>query len=496
MNDAPIGHRIAQGGLMLVMLRLSLRLIGLVSIVILFRILDPSDFGIVALAMLVVGFVEVFAEFGFDQALLRNTQATRHDYDVAWTLNFLRGVGVAALLLVLAPFAASFLDEPRLTQVVLVLALAPLLDGLQNIGTVDFSKNLEFQKEFKLKVAQKIVSFVVTLVAAFTLRNYWALVLGVLSGRLAGIVLGYALHPYRPQLSLSGWRHVMRFSLWILVNNITLYAGNQTDKVVVQRSFNAHTVGILRVAEEISGMVMELVWPIEKALYAGYVKVATQVDRFRGTLMTSIGLVAAIGIPLSLGLGALAEPAVNLVLGEKGREAIPFIQVYVLYGAVRSCLCGVFPVFMVLGRPEVNAQVTFAAVATRLTVLLTTFPIVGLMAVPWSMVAGSVVTFGLLWWRVTVAMKLSPLDLPAAVWRSAAAAGAMVAGCRWALAQLSDRWGDIPTLALLVPASTALYVAVLVALWWLCGRPAGPERSALDAGRAWWSARRRRLAES
>jgi O-antigen/teichoic acid export membrane protein len=485
----------AAGGLVLVMLRLSLRAIGLVSIVILFRVLNPDDFGIVALAMLVVGFVEVFAEFGFDQALLRNTSATRHDYDVTWTLNFLRGVVVAALLAASAPLAARFLDEPRLTQVVLVLALAPLLDGLQNIGTVDFSKNLEFQKEFKLKVTQKLVSFVVTLVGAFVLRNYWALVLGVLSGRVAGVFLGYLLHPYRPTLSLQGWRSVMRFSLWILVNNIVLYAGNQTDKVVVQRSFNVHTVGILRVAEEISGMVMELVWPIEKSLYAGYVKVVQQVERFRSTLMTSIGLVAAIGVPLSLGLGALAEPAVNLVLGEKGRAAVPFIQVYVLYGAVRSCLCGVYPVFMVLGRPEVNTQVTFAAVAARLTVLLVAFPMVGLMAVPWSMVAGSGITFGLLWWRVTVAMKLSPLALPGAVWRSAAAAVLMALAGRWGLTQLGGRWGDVPTLALLIPACTFVYLGALALLWWASGRPAGAEQSALDAARAWWSARSRRIVE-
>lgn len=484
----------ATGGIVLVMLRLALRGIGLVSIVILFRLLDAADFGIVALAMLVVGFVEVFAEFGFDQALLRNQKAEKHDYDVAWTLNFLRGIAVAALLAVFSPLAARFLEEPRLVNVLLVLALAPLLDGVQNIGVVDFSKKLEFHKEFKLKVSQKLVSFTVTLIAAFALRNYWALVLGVLSGRIAGVVLGYALHPYRPTFSLQGWRGMMRFSVWILVNNIVLYGGNQTDKVVVQRSFNAHTVGILRIAEEISGMVMELVWPIEKALYAGYVQVAEDAERFRRTLMSSIGLVAAVGVPLSIGLGVLAEPAVTVVLGDKGREAIPFIQVYVLYGAVRSCLCGVYPVFMVLGRPEINTQVTFAAVAVRLTVLFAAFPVFGLMAVPWSMVAGSIMTFGLLWWRLTVAMRLPVFYLPAAVWRCAVAAAVMGAAGRWWLAGLDGHVAAPWVLLMLVPACSALYVATLAALWWMCGLPDGPERSGVEAARAWWAARRARVA--
>ena len=489
MTDKSVGRRIATGGLVLVMLRLSLRAIGLVSIVILFRILDPTDFGIVALAMLVVGFVEVFAEFGFDQALLRNTQATAHDYNVTWTLNVLRGVVVSALLAMAAPLAAHFLEEPRLAVVVLVLAMAPLIDGLQNTGTIDFSKNLEFHKEFKLKITQKIVSFIVTLVGAFLLRNYWALVLGVLSGKIAGVVLGYILHPYRPRWALRGWQSVMRFSMWILINNIVLYAGNQTDKVIVQRAFNAHTVGILRVAEEISGMVMELVWPIEKALYAGYVKVMQDIERFRRTVITSVGLVALIGVPLSLGLGALAEPAVNIVLGEKGRAAIPFIQIYVLYGAVRSCLCGVLPVFVVIGRPELNTQVTMAAVAVRLTVLLSLFPVLGLMAVPWSMVAGSWVTFGLAWWRLTSLLNLRTWDLPSAVWRCALAAAAMALFGRWCLAEIGGRLPDVWTLVLLVPACAVAYLAGLIGLWLACGRPDGAERSAWIALQAWRAAR-------
>ena len=474
-----------RGGVVLVMLRMSIRAIGLVSIVILFRILSPADFGIVALAMLVVGFVEVLAEFGFDQVLLRNPNAVRGDYDVAWTLNLIRGVVVAALLLALAPFAASFLAEPKLTPVVLVLALAPLLDGLQNIGTVDFSKNLEFQKEFKLKVAQKLVSFVVTLVAAFVLRNYWALVLGVISGRLANIALGYALHPFRPRLTLQGWGGMMRFSIWILLNNVVLYAGNQTDKVIIQRNFGAHTVGIVRVAEEISGMVMELVWPVEKALYAGYVKVAHDMERLRHTMLVSAGLVAMIGVPLSLGLGALAEPAINVVLGAKGHDAIAFVQVYVLHGAIRSCLCGVIPIFMVLGRPEVMAQVTLITVVVRLAVLLLGFPLIGLAAVPWSMVAGTSTAYLLVWWRVSMQLRLGAFDLPGAVWRCVVASATMAVAGWWMSNTVPAGLGDFARLMLFVPLCTAVYVGALGMLWMLCGRPDGPERTALSAGRDW-----------
>jgi len=483
--ERTLGRRIALSGLILVLLRLSLKLIGLISIVILFRLLAPEDFGIVALAMLVVGFVEVFAEFGFDQSLLRTKDSTRDDYHLVWSLNVIRGVVVSSALLIGAPFAAEFLQEPRLTPVIMCLALAPLLDGMQSVGIVDFAKQLQFQREFKLKVSQKLISFFITLAAALLLRNYWALVVGVLAGKSAGLVLGYVMHPYRPRFNLNGWRKVMGFSMWILANNVVLFAGNQTDKVVVQRAFDVQTVGIVRIAEEVSGMVMEVVWPIERALYAGYVTVANQTERFRQTLINGVGLVTALGVPLVLGLGLLAEPAVLLLLGEKGRPAIPLVQVYVLHGAIRSCVTGVFPAFLVINRPEINTQITLANVFTRLSFLMVGFPIVGLMAVPWSMVAGSVVTFSLLWWRSTTLLALPVWALPAAMWRCIVAVLAMLVAGHLVLGTLVPNLPHIAQLALLIPVCAAVYMASILFLWWVSGKPTGAEEVALEAIRSW-----------
>jgi len=478
-DGSGLGRRIALGGLVLVLLRLSLKLIGLISIAILFRILTPEDFGIVALAMLVVGFVEVFSEFGFEQSLLRDANAKPSDYDLVWTLNALRGAGVATALALSAPLAAAFLKEPRLEPVILCLALAPLIDGLQNVGVVDFAKQLKFHREYRLKVSQKLLSFVVTIIAALVLRNYWALVVGTLAGRGIGLMLSYTMHPFRPSPRLAGWRGVMSFSSWILLNNVLLFAGNQTDKIVIQRAFDAQTVGIVRIAEEVSGMVMEFVWPIERALYAGYVAVAHQAERFHATLINGIGLVSALGVPLALGLGVMAEPAILLLLGEKGRPAVPFVQVYVLHGALRSCLCGIFPVFLVLKRPEINAQVTFALVTVRLAVLAVAFPYLGLMAVPWSMVAGSVATFVLAWWRMTTLTHLPSIALPRAIWRSVVGGLGLALAGNVTTAAIGQELSPLVEILILAPVCAASYVAIVLSLWFCVGRPDGPERIAL-----------------
>lgn len=481
-DPTSLGRRMVKGGVILVLLRLSIRLIGLVSTMILFRILVPDDFGLIALATVVLGLAEVLAEFGFDQSLLRNKHAVRQDYDVAWTLTFLRGVSCTVVLLLIANPAAHFLNEPRLVHIIYWLALVPLLDGVANIGIVDFSKELQFNKEYTLKVSQKIISFCLTLIFAFWLRNYWALVIGILSGKCVGLILGYVLHPYRPRFSLVGARAIFGFSFWIFLNQLILYGGNQTDKVLIQKYYDANMVGIFRVAEEICSIVMELVWPVEKALYAGYAKLADDFEALRRAVLDSTGFVALLGVPLSIGILLVADPAVTILLGERGRPAIPFVQVLVLHGAIRSCITGAFPAFMVLGKPQINMQFTLVSVAVRLLVLFACFPLLGVMVAPWSLVAGSCVSFLMVWVQVKRHLKLRWVDYPVALWRTVGATLLMVAAV-FALedlpsmaAVLSNPWS---ALAVKVLAGAAVYAASLAALWHVSGRPNGPERQVL-----------------
>jgi O-antigen/teichoic acid export membrane protein len=473
----------AKGGLILIVLRLSIRLIGLVSTMILFRILAPDDFGLVALAMVVVGFAEVLAEFGFEQSLLRNKHAKRDDYDVAWTLTFLRGLFCATFLILLAQPASQYLNEPRLAEIVYWLALIPLADGLANIGVVDFSKNFEFNKEYTLKVSQKVLSFFLTIGFAYYLRNYWALVIGILSGKCVGLVLGYLLHSYRPRFSLKGSRAVFSFSVWIFLNQLVLYGGNQADKVMIQKYYDAHMVGIFRVAEEISGIVMELVWPVERALYAGYAQLADNFEELRKAVLNSTGVVAMIGVPMSIGIMLVAEPAVSILLGSKGLPAVPFVQVLVLHGAIRSCSTGALPAFMVLGKPSINMQFTLLAVATRLFVLFAFFPALGVEAAPWSLVAGSSITFVAVWVQLKRHLNLRWQDYPAAMWRTITATCIMATVVHAinllpeARETLSNNWQH---LFIKIIVGIVVYVSSVIFLWMLSGRPIGPERQVLN----------------
>src|SRR5688572_12523316 len=196
------------------------RLIGLASTIVLARLLVPADFGLVMMAMVIIGAVHLLGAFSFDIALIQNRQAHRQHYDTVWTINLLLAVAFGLLLLLLAAPAARFYNETRLEAVMYVLAVATALEGLVNVGIVAFRKELQFNKEFKFLLTKRVSSVAVTLALAVAWRDYWALVAGVLVGNIVSVVLSYAWHSYRPRFSLAAWSDLFRFSRWLFLNNV------------------------------------------------------------------------------------------------------------------------------------------------------------------------------------------------------------------------------------------------------------------------------------
>ena len=186
-----LNKKMARGAVWMALLRFTVRSIGLISTMILARLLVPADFGLVAMATSIMAFLELATAFRFDIPLIQNQNAEDRHFDTAWTLNALFGVGLTVLLLILAYPAAEFFREDRLFAVINVLAFGFLITGFENIGVVNFRKQLDFRKDFVLLLAKKLVGFCVTIPLAFALRSYWALVAGIVVGNAIGVAITY-----------------------------------------------------------------------------------------------------------------------------------------------------------------------------------------------------------------------------------------------------------------------------------------------------------------
>ena len=372
----------ATGAAWMVFFRLIDRSLGLISTAILARLLLPGDFGLVAMAMSIIGLIELATAFGFEIALIQKAKPERVHYDTAFTLNVLLAVGGAAATALLAIPAATFYDEARLVPVMLALGAVWLISGFENIGTVNFRRNMDFASEFRFLAYKRVVSFSAAVAAALILRSYWALVIGTFAGRTAGVILSYLMEPFRPRPSLGATRQMVSFSGWMLVINIAAAVIGKIPLYFVGRMFGAQTLGAYTVGAEIAQLAhTELVAPINRAMIPGFSRLANDLETFRRTCIDAAAGVLLVVLPASVGIAILAGPIVRVLLGEHWAEAIPVIQILAFSGAVNAIVSNNSAAYVALGRPRLSAFILLLRGAVLIPLLFLLSKAFGLLGI-------------------------------------------------------------------------------------------------------------------
>jgi O-antigen/teichoic acid export membrane protein len=477
--------RTARGAFWVVAWRMMTRLLGLGSTLVLVRLLAPEDFGLIALATSFAVALEACLAIGVEDQIVRAKAPSRAMYDTGFTLNLLRGLLVGVIVALVAAPAARFFDDARLEPVLLALAVSAVLSGLANIGVADFRRNLRFEKEFALNLYPRLAGVVVTVGLAFLVRSHWALVAGIFVNRLGVVGMGYAMHPFRPRLTLSAWRDLAGVSAWSWALSFSAMVKDRSESLVIGRLLGPTSVGHYAVGVEVATLPStELVEPICRACMPGFAASRrTDEEGGRDNYLRIMALLALLTLPAGIGVSAVAGPVVALGFGQNWLEAVPVVMVLglastlVLFGNVSGAMLNAHQ------RLGTLLGITLAAGALRIGLLVLLIPIHGLagaaLAVGASMLAEHAVLVG----RALALLRMNPLRLLERLWRPALASAAMAAllwqsGLGWA----APPAGAGPAIRLLLAGmgvGAASYAAALFTLWVLSGRPNGAEADLL-----------------
>jgi lipopolysaccharide exporter len=474
-----MGKRITAGAFWMLLARWGVRIIGIVSTLILARLLTPADYGLVGLATLLHFLVQSASDFSLDVDLIRTQTRDRERYDTVWTLEGLRGIVTAALIIAIAFPLSATLGEPRLHAVAFCIALSAILDGFANVGLVEFRRDLMFSKDFQVTLVTKVVAFAVAIPLAFLLRSYWALVLGMLAASLSRLVLSYVVHPYRPRLSLACWRELLGFSKWLWLTSQLFFLRSKSDEFFVSKWAGVDALGYYRIAREVAQLpTTELITPILRAILPGFSRLNSLGAQLRDGYLLVLSATVVLMAPLSVGLCVTADLVLGVGLGAKWLPAAPLLELLALACLVEMFAGLAFNVFLALGRPRYSAQAGFVGAVTFLLLLSVLVPSRGSVGAALSLllasVVGSVVSLHLahrligMTWRAVLRELLRPL-----------AATASMAGIVLAFRHLWPVPGDTLHAAMLLVACVILggaaYVALLLLLWLQAGRPHGAE---------------------
>ena len=479
----------ARGAAWMFAARMTDKVLGLVSTLFLARLLVPEDFGLVAIATAVIAFLALLANFSFEVALIQHPAPTREHYDTVWTIDLLFGMGIAIALVALSHPLASFYDEPRLVAIMPVLAVSALISQLRNVGFVNFSRNLQFHQEFLLSLYRRMLTLPATVALAYWLRDYWALIWGSLLTAAIGTSLTYVMHPFRPRWSLACRNELFGFSKWLFIMNLLQFISLRAGDFIIGKLRGPYELGLFTMASEFGSLpATELVAPINRAAFPGYSRLASDRAQLIEVYLRVMGLVALVALPVGVGISLTADLFVPLLLGSKWIDAIPMLQLLALAGAVVALWTNTGYVFLALGDPRRVA--TLAGLqATATVVFLIAFLVLDVPnGVGWAMLAAAIAVAASNQYWARAGLGIRWRSAFTVLWRTAIGCVALVIAVestRPLLGPPDTAVAQSLALGLSIALGAAVYMGSVLAAWWLCGRPAGPESYAVELARKW-----------
>jgi lipopolysaccharide exporter len=478
VNEPTARNALYRSALLAVAMQWTLRFIGLISVFILAHLLHPDDFGIMGLAVAALALVELLGAVGLWQALLRIKEWDREHLDTAWTIQLIVFGAMGLLALVSAPLVARFYGQPVLTAVMAVLSIRFVALGLANIGIVEFDRKLAFGRDLKMRVGARLASFVVAISAAFWFRNYWALVIGLVSQNCFFSIATYIAHPYRPRLSLKRRAELLGTSLWIFVHSVTQTVQMQIERLVMGRFAGPHVIGLYSVSKDLSEIfTQEIATALNRVTFVTVARTGQPLSEAPLRTAQILGIYAMIAAPMGFGLAATAEPSIHLLLGAEWEPAAPFLKIVAIYSALYAVYKVIASSLQAAGHARRAAYMSGAgALGLAVTVAGAAWLSPTAMTVAMAAFAANLLVLATGIAVIARHSAQNPFALGLHVFRPFGAAAAMAASVRLLG---PDSGSSIVDLLGGVAIGIVAYPLFLIGLWWASGRPAGGERETL-----------------
>ena len=471
------GHAL-RGSAWLIAWRWTSRVLGLVNTMILVRLLTPADFGVYAMAMLVVGVIEIFAESGQSLALIRLRNPTREHFDTAWTIQVIFGFVLGLCILLSAPVAGRQFHSHAVEVLLCFLPLRAIANGFSNIGIVLFRINLEYAKEFQFGVLQRVIITALTISLAFLLRTYWALVIAVIAAKFIGTGLSYAMSPYRPRFSLRKWREIWSFSAWMLLVYVSDYLSSRIDQLIVASTSSKHDTGVYNVAADVATTpIVDLIQPIMRALFPIYSRLTGDGRKLHHAVIFVFSCTASVCLAVGIGIALIAKEFTLVVLGAKWQSGAPFV---VWFGIGAVALGMEYCCESILSVTN-NARLTAVTIWVRIALLVPFLVVAARMGGPVGIaearafVALLVLPLNLL--MVSRAIGIRYRDILGVLYRPIIAAAAMSLAIQSAGTVISLT--PVEELFFKIGFGGLVYIGSIMIVWTLVGRPEGAESFAL-----------------
>ncbi len=479
-----IRGRLGRGAFWLAASRLIVNVIGLLSTIVLARLLTPSDFGLVAIATSAVAVITSLTNISLSMALISLRDITTEHIDAAWTLNLIRSFVLALLCLACAFPMAAFYGDDRLIPIFVALSGVVFCNGLSSPKLAILNKQLIFWPDFIQNVSAKFLATASAVAVGLWLRSYWAIIISAAVLQIVPVVLSYYFAPYRPKLSLSRSRDLLSFSIWLTLSEAINTLNWRSDNLFVGAYLGTKPLGFYTVGSDIAAIATRVTTvPLFQALMPAFSLIQSDIPKLAGAYRKIQALTFAFGFPFGIGFALVADLLVPLVLGSQWMPTVPVIQIVSVLFAIQTVTAANQPLALALGRTKVIFWRDVVGLAVRMPLTVGGLWANGMTGLLIGRLCAGIIHSAI---SISVTRDLIGVSLReqfSGVWRAALSTLIMalaVGAAKSRLEQSQDHLVLGIQLVSLTLLGVSIYIISLFAIWHLHGRKNGVERMLFD----------------
>jgi teichuronic acid exporter len=333
-----------------------------ISTFLVIRMLSPEDYGIMALAMTFVLFGTLFSSGGFITSIVKTQMKDKQQSSQMFTISIIVNSLIAFIVILFTEDIGSFYNNQQLQDVLVVMALASLLNSFLIVPGAYLDIDMNFKGKAICDSVGALVAAAVALIMAYQGAAFWALVYSYVAQQCIRVI-GYqiiAKSNYFFTVNFQGSSSILKFAYSNQLNGLLWFGYNQIDTVLIGKFLGINILGIYNVAKDVASLPMMKVAAIMNQVgFSAFASLKEDKSAAGYYLEKSLKLIAIFAFPIFLGISSIASEIILLLVGDKWLSAAPIISV----------LCFVFPFRMMntniqlyanaLNRPKFNLQNTF-----------------------------------------------------------------------------------------------------------------------------------------
>src|SRR5690554_2301403 len=355
--------RVLKSAWLLLGIQVVQRGLGIISTLILARLLAPEHFGIIALVTIALQFFELLVETGNQQYIIQKDTLDEDDLNTAWSMDILIKSLIAVLVIVMAPALALWFEEPLLTAALAVAALALPIRALKTPGMMRLAREINYRPLFRLTLWQKGLSFITVITIAFIEPSHWAIIAGNLVSAVILAAGSYQVDHHRPRWTLVRFRQQWGFSQWLLLRGMVGFTRSQIDNLLVSRFFGTVQLGGYNLVREVSLIpALSVVIPMSEPLLAAIAESKGSAAALAYRVRLSLALMISVLTPITTFIMLYPELITRVLLGPQWSEYALLLRPFGLFFFTFCLFALISDTAIALGR--VQALFWFDVVST------------------------------------------------------------------------------------------------------------------------------------